>query len=203
LNEKLYNAISSSNTEASSLIQEEVLTLRKSYEEAQEWMSNALSHHEFFNIEIQNLSSKNLALEEEIAALRFSEANQATKDQITGDFMKTSQRSLLEEELIILRNANVESQQSLAKAVARDQFLNDQIYDLTAQNNSLAEEILDLQEQNESVAKDLKEQLDASSQLEDTAYAIRAETADTQLETSCLAGRQNFKAQRFRMNSLL
>ena len=105
--------------------------------------------------------------------------------------------------LTILRNANVESQQSLANAVARDQFLNDQIHDLTAQNNSLAEEILNLKEQNESVAKDLKEQLDASSQLEDTAYAIRAETADTQLETSCLAGRQNFKAQRFRMNSLL
>ena len=56
LNEKLYNAISSSNTNASPLIQEAVLTLQKSYEEAQEWMSNALSHHEFFNIEIQNLS---------------------------------------------------------------------------------------------------------------------------------------------------
>mmetsp|Transcript_22233 Transcript_22233/g.31854 ORF Transcript_22233/g.31854 Transcript_22233/m.31854 type:complete len:178 (+) Transcript_22233:387-920(+) len=60
LNEKLYNAISSSNTNASPLIQETVLTLQKSYEEAQEWMSNALSHHEFFNIEIQNLSSTRL-----------------------------------------------------------------------------------------------------------------------------------------------
>ena len=187
LTEKLNNPISSPDTAATTLIQEEVLQLRKSYEEAQEWMSNAVSHQEFLNTEIQNLTSKNLALEEEIAALRFFGADQATKDQNATDFMTTSH-----EELTTLRDANAESQQSLAKAVAHDQFSNDLIHDLTAQNNSLAKEILELKEQKESVAKDLKEQLDArdseicklSSQLQDSAYALRTETENTQLAAS-------------------
>jgi len=47
---------------------------------------------------------------------------------------------LIQEEVPTLRKSYAEAQE--------------QIQDLTAQNNSLAEEILDLEEQNESVAND-------------------------------------------------